>query len=157
MRTKHSTYQCDKCDKTFDRKDRMKRHYFIHTDEMPYQCEHCPSGFVNQRQYRIHLLSHQEQKWNPTRKYICKKCPEVFDKRSRLADHLRIVHPIVCKVCGQTFIYETYLRTHMMAIHKKLVAACEEEENCPKYCVYRRNIRDAKQVYYIVDIFLIYL
>lgn len=58
-------YVCDKCDRTYSRRDTLKEHFrlkhamqMVPAKEFPYQCPSCPKKFLLEKKLRVHQTVH---------------------------------------------------------------------------------------------------
>ena len=51
----NTSYQCHSCPKKFKRKEDMKKHSFIHTNERPHKCTACDAKFKRRHHLENHL------------------------------------------------------------------------------------------------------
>ena len=58
IHTEDKSFNCDFCDKKFNRKGTLKRNLVIHTGETPFQCEFCEKKFNMKGNLTKHLLIH---------------------------------------------------------------------------------------------------
>ncbi|KAH0583295.1 hypothetical protein H2248_011168 [Termitomyces sp. 'cryptogamus'] len=50
-------YHCPSCNAPFTRRSNLRRHFVIHTRNMPFKCDSCESRFSRSDELRYHLLS----------------------------------------------------------------------------------------------------
>lgn len=62
-------YKCNMCDQTYARKDILKRHLQVHTDNFPFSCPDCDKKF----RYKSKL------KVSPKRNVLLYSLPILFD------------------------------------------------------------------------------
>ncbi|XP_055624791.1 zinc finger protein 69 homolog [Toxorhynchites rutilus septentrionalis] len=48
-------FECEYCDKTFDRPSSLKTHTRIHTNERPFACAHCPKSYATNSSLASHI------------------------------------------------------------------------------------------------------
>ena len=53
-------FECMICNRIFNRKYNLKRHYLVHTKKYPYKCEKCGKGFIE----NYVLIKHYEKVHN---------------------------------------------------------------------------------------------
>ena len=110
MRTVHlksRIYDCDLCEKSFDRSDTVKKHRIEVHDPDPEEdrsaCNHCGDD--------------ENQPEIP-----CKKCNEDFCKSRQLKKHEKTDH-LECIICSQTFSRKVYLQAHISRV-KAVCSTC---------------------------------
>ncbi|XP_075157459.1 uncharacterized protein LOC142230711 [Haematobia irritans] len=107
------SYQCQHCDRCFDRIYDIESHYNIHTDVKPYKCNICGKSF---RQKNI-LTTHQAA-LHFGKKIECDECGKKFARRSQLILHYRMHRdekPFVCEYedCKAAFRQRQHLVDHL--------------------------------------------
>ena len=119
---------CDLCDRSgFTSQYKLQDHIRSkHTDERPYSCEYCDRRFAT----ATHLYQHRATKHmklpggrDKTRElFQCGICNKVLSRRSKLVDHLKIVHERqrthVCQFCGKAFSTKYNRDHHLNTFHK---------------------------------------
>ena len=78
-------YKCEKCGKSFRRRDYLKDHIRIHSGEKPFKCQECGKFFTQRSHLFNHLRIHSGIK-----PFKCQECGKCFTQRSNLNQHLRI-------------------------------------------------------------------
>ncbi|MBO9481875.1 C2H2-type zinc finger protein [Salinisphaera sp. G21_0] len=110
LRTVMKSFQCNKCEKRFDRKKNLARHIRVHNGEKPYKCKVCKKNFSRGSNLKVHARTHNGQ-----RPYKCDNCDKRFLHRSDLKKHIRIhtgEKPYKCEVCKMSFSIATSLTNH---------------------------------------------
>lgn len=106
-----AVYICEKCQYTFMRKNDLKRHERVHSDERPYKCGVCDKGFTRSDLLACHQRTHTGEK-----PFVCKECKRKFAKKSSLTSHRRNIHacekPYICDICGDGFVTRRSLAKH---------------------------------------------
>ncbi|XP_055624891.1 zinc finger protein 782-like isoform X2 [Toxorhynchites rutilus septentrionalis] len=135
--------KCEKCEKTFASKHRLKVHILAHTGERPFPCPYCPKAFRETAKLRIHIRAHTGE-----RPYSCARCPQAFKQSSLLQYHIRTkkcwlkqFYPTnnqqnnsfagersySCPQCPKTFVKISTLQKHIQSHPgEKPVFRCEE-------------------------------
>ena len=85
METKIRKYNCNVCDKIFKRKDHLRNHYRIHSNERPFSCDYCDKSFKTKHHLTRHTRSHTGE-----RPYICDKCQRGFARNDYLNKHIKV-------------------------------------------------------------------
>uniref|UniRef100_A0A8C5W7D5 Uncharacterized protein n=1 Tax=Leptobrachium leishanense TaxID=445787 RepID=A0A8C5W7D5_9ANUR len=104
------TFFCSECNKSFNFKSNLLKHYKTHTGEKPYFCTDCGKDFA----YKSNLVTHQITHTG-TKSFSCTECNKRFTHRSSLREH-QMVHTgkkaYVCAECGKRFTRSCYLVKH---------------------------------------------
>ncbi|XP_064646709.1 zinc finger protein 773-like isoform X3 [Lineus longissimus] len=118
-------HKCKLCEKTFVRPSHLACHELIHTGKKPFKCKYCEKGFTEKPNLARHELIHTGEK-----PFECKSCCKVFTQKCHLIRHERIhtmERPFECTHCGKAFIQESHLVRH------ELIHTGEKRYQC-KYC-----------------------
>ncbi|XP_013103268.1 zinc finger protein 1 homolog [Stomoxys calcitrans] len=133
------SYQCQHCDRCFDRIYDIESHYNIHTDVKPYKCEICGKSF---RQKNI-LTTHQAA-LHFGKKIECPECGKMFARRSQLILHFRMHRdekPFVCEFvdCQAAFRQRQHLVDHLFIHTGEKNFQCS---TCEKAFQTRKRLQD---------------
>ena len=78
--------KCDKCNKEFARKSKLRYHTrIVHEGFVPYECKDCGKTFNRSEYYKTHVLM-VHKGINP---YVCELCNKVFTQAHMLRTHLK--------------------------------------------------------------------
>ena len=119
IREKHSVeeviYECKRCQKTFRRKEHLKRHERAFHLGDKISCPLCPSRFIEKCRLMKHLLEKHEV-------YKCSKCSAVIKTRSPEAHVCAsgFAFPEAeygCKFCDRKYRRKGYLVKHLEQFH----------------------------------------
>ena len=78
-------FQCVQCNKSFTKKQYLKKHMIIHTGERPYKCNRCSKDFVEKGKLVRHQKVHTGEK-----SHQCSHCRKSFAAKYNLGAHQRM-------------------------------------------------------------------
>ncbi|XP_054645873.1 gastrula zinc finger protein XlCGF57.1-like [Dunckerocampus dactyliophorus] len=77
-------FNCSECERTFNRKESLKRHMAMHTGERPFTCSVCARSFSLRQYLERHTMIHKGE--TP---FSCSVCPKRFRDKFKLMVHMR--------------------------------------------------------------------
>lgn len=108
-------FECDLCDKKFDRRAKLIDHYCMHTGEKRFMCSTCGKKFRRRCGLKEHETLHTGEK-----PFSCTYCPQKYRCRANLAEHIRIHTgelPFACPFCVKKFREASGLWKHKKKMH----------------------------------------
>ncbi|KAJ8713316.1 hypothetical protein PYW07_013686 [Mythimna separata] len=109
-------YECDNCNRTFNRKGSLRRHMYVHLGIKPFQCKHCPQRFRSEYNKQIHYDRTHKSILDDTELYICNYCEKPFLVKENLKKHLethtKTGNSFKCIYCDKVFPYHILLMQH---------------------------------------------
>lgn len=102
---------CDICHQAFKTPQYLYRHMVIHTDV--FQCERCQKTFSRKDSLQKHILKccpDLAEKYNI---YYCEVCLRVFSKESGWKRHINKCKSVQCKSCRKVFVSNADMMGHV--------------------------------------------
>lgn len=127
-REKTTEYKCEICDRIFAKKEYLKNHWVIHTNEKPFKCPKCDVAFTKTSSVARHIKTHHSNE----RKHVCKICKKAYALPYSLLSHMKTHRDKVaqkCPECDKSFTLKGHLARHLK-LHKK--ARKPKEYKCGK-------------------------
>ncbi|XP_068070911.1 zinc finger protein 423 isoform X7 [Danio rerio] len=119
---KKKTYQCIKCQMTFETEREIQIHVANHMIEegINHECKLCNQMFDSPAKLLCHLIEHSFEGMGGT--FKCPVCFTVFVQANKLQQHIFAVHGqedkiYDCSQCPQKFFFQTELQNHTLSQH----------------------------------------
>ncbi|XP_006795923.1 zinc finger protein 423 [Neolamprologus brichardi] len=116
------TYQCIKCQMTFETEREIQIHVANHMIEegINHECKLCNQMFDSPAKLLCHLIEHSFEGMGGT--FKCPVCFTVFVQANKLQQHIFAVHGqedkiYDCSQCPQKFFFQTELQNHTLSQH----------------------------------------
>lgn len=77
------SFQCDQCDKSFNKPSSLARHKYEHSGQRPFKCDLCPKAFKHKHHLTEHSRLHTGEK-----PYQCHKCLKRFSHSGSYSQHM---------------------------------------------------------------------
>nr|XP_039260883.1 zinc finger protein 880-like [Styela clava] len=103
------------CEKVFETRIKMKKHYFIH-GEKKHACDVCGRKFLYKKDLIVHCRIHTGEK-----PYVCSECGATFTQigtlKSHLPTHMTHAPKFACDSCDKTYTSSRSLSLHIREKH----------------------------------------
>lgn len=109
-------FECDHCNRTFNRKCSLRRHMYMHLGIKPFHCPHCPQQFRSLYNVQVHVDRYHKATEDNPELFICNFCDKPFLLKENLKKHL-VTHvdsgnSFKCIYCNKVFPYHILLMQH---------------------------------------------
>lgn len=111
-------FECDYCNKIFNRKHSLVRHIYLHLGRKPHMCPVCPKTFRILKNMKVHIdRDHCVHKVDDSAEaFSCDVCDKPFLTKENLTLHLRShvkgENMFKCIYCDKKFSYQLLLVQH---------------------------------------------
>lgn len=113
-------FECEKCDKKYRRKDKLRRHFLTVHPGVVFECDKCSATFVDKKKLKKHLLFKQCKPVSAKDViFECFVCNRTFKSNAGLIRHSE-VHKVLaslCAYCEKDFKRKDLLDMHMHTEH----------------------------------------
>ncbi|KAF7279800.1 hypothetical protein GWI33_006724 [Rhynchophorus ferrugineus] len=111
-------YNCDFCDKSFQKCYNLTRHRTTHTKVNRHCCDLCDKKF----RLNSNLSRHIKEYYRNLRRFVCPTCPMVFKNKNTRDQHVN-THTdsrlFICDACGKSFRHGSSLYVHKPYVVKR--------------------------------------
>lgn len=114
--------KCPICSKELGRKDYLKTHMLVHTNERPFSCTQCPRKFTQRSAVDVHIMRVHNRGMNNKdmqRFYKCPLCDYLntkFQLRIHFVSHTK-ERPYKCKFCNLDYTHRINVVKHIQKEH----------------------------------------
>ncbi|RXG56257.1 Zinc finger protein [Armadillidium vulgare] len=136
------TYQCIKCQESFDSEGDIEAHVTSHLEQegSTHYCHLCRSYFDSPLKLQCHLIEHT---FEGCGSFTCYICGSVFTTSSRLQQHM-VTHglsskPYDCHHCRQSFFFRSELENHLPN-HSEYAEGCHDCQGMFSKTLHSRNM-----------------
>ena len=123
-------FMCEKCGKGFNRESNLAVHKgrCWSSSEGFIKCEKCDSTFTDEESYLGHFkMVHFDSLLVSNMQFMCDECPNAFDTKRALQNHITTTHTDIskkkgskkCEYCGKAFMTDFSFREHVKVVHEK--------------------------------------
>ena len=111
---KGTLYKCERCEKSFGEKGKLKNHQNVHDKVYQFPCKNCSKICLTQQKLTQHNLSHREKNIK------CNLCEKLFKEKKKLTLHTNThtkenIFP--CRICTFSSTQKSNLTVHMKKKH----------------------------------------
>ena len=120
--TTNKHQNCDKCNKSFTKKDHLKTHIQSIHENVRYNCDKCDKSFTHKSSLRTHIRSAHKN-------VQCDKCNKNFSDIGNLKKHIQSVHENIrynCDKCNKSFSLKGTLTKHIQSVHQNVRYNCDK-------------------------------
>lgn len=103
-------YQCEECNKVFNKKQTLRQHFITHTNR--FACPYCDARCKSKGDLRTHIQTHTKEK-----PYHCDVCNTDYTRESILRKHMKT----------QTHIRACYERDNLLRLQKQADKSSEKD------------------------------
>ncbi|CAH1800263.1 unnamed protein product [Owenia fusiformis] len=123
-------FVCAVCDKSFVRKDVLRKHMLSHTNAKEYVCKICKKTFnrrdcMMSHMKNIHAPESEKHQYKKEAKSCCDTCGSVFSTAFLLREHIMITHEgkaVECKLCGYQCLHRLTVYNHLKVKHGQMTS-----------------------------------
>jgi hypothetical protein len=114
VHTCDKSFKCERCMKSFSRKEHLVRHIRVHTGDYPYVCDRCRKSFSQ----KCDLVRHMKIHITGNTPYKCDRCMKSFPQKDTLVKHIvedcnKHSRPYKCDMCVLSFYTKPDLNKHI--------------------------------------------
>jgi len=117
-------FSCDKCEKHYSNKQKLKIHFQSRHEGIKYACNQCDKQFTLQWNLITHIQSKHEGV-----KYACNQCDKQYTTQGDLAIHVQSKHEGIkyaCNQCDKQFTQQRNLAKHVQSKHEGVKYPCNK-------------------------------
>ena len=122
-------FNCNDCDRIFDRKDRLRNHRLIKHIKRELKCIFCHKIYYSRKVLTAHVKGVHEKV-----RHQCPMCERSYSQRPDLLVHIKGVHEgkrSLCAICGKEFIRASEKNRHERQVHNFIQKPSESQPRVP--------------------------
>ena len=135
-------FQCEKCDLSYPRLSRLKRHISrTHDKNWTGMCEYCGKIYTSFAKVKAHI----QVKHKRIKSFHCDFCNTKLSTRKIMITHMRnhfgLLRKFTCETCGKQYIGVGNYNTHRKVHNEEHICKCGERFRRKQYLLYHEQTK----------------